>query len=200
MKILNKIITLIIITVATASIVACEKKNQNQTQAPHTLYPNCVNCGGVINGPEFFRSESADYAQTLRLNLSFIGSSLAATPYYNSYYGSPVINYNGPVAANGSLIINWGSYSGGCVIQPGQYTLSTLQAGTWANAIVQNLRLQAYGPSNMIISLPVAQVSAKRYDQMGQLWTEIPQVGRVFGNVVIENVNGLRCYREFLVD
>ncbi|MES2803287.1 MAG: hypothetical protein V4654_12405 [Bdellovibrionota bacterium] len=201
MKTLSKFISIIIVTIATAYIVACDQKNKNSTTIALPVYQNCVNCGGVINGLEFFRSQSKDFNRTVLLDLSFVGSTNVAAPYYgNLNYGSPVINYTGPVAVTGTLNINMGTNAGGCLIQPGQYTLSTLQAGTWSNAIVQNLRIQAYGPSNMIISIPMAQVSAKRYDQMGRLWSEIPQMGRIFGNVIIENVNGYRCYSDILVD
>lgn len=200
-KLTSKIISVLLVTAATTYIVACDQKNNNSTATVLPVYQNCVNCGGVISGSEFFRSESKNYNQTVLLNLSFVGSTNVATPYYgNLNYGSPVITYNGPVAVTGTMNINMGTNAGGCLIQPGQYTLSTLQAGTWSNAIVQNLRIQAYGPSNMIISIPLAQVSAKRYDQMGRLWSEIPQVGRIFGNVIIENVNGYRCYTDILVD
>jgi hypothetical protein len=201
MKTITKALSILTIAGLATWTVACDKKTQNN-QTPPVVYQNCVNCGGVINGAEFFRSQSKDYAQSILLNLNFIGSNTVVQPYYNnSYYGgSAVINYSGPVAAAGTLTINVGSYFGECVLQPGQYSISTLQAGTWANAVVQNLRLQAYGPTNMIISIPIAQVSAKRYDQMGRLWTEIPQEGRIFGNVIIENVNGYRCYRDILVD
>lgn len=201
MKTLSKMMTLVVLSVAAVSMMACENKNKNNSVQALPVYQNCVNCGGVINGTEFFRSESKDYNQTTLLNLSFVGSTNVALPYYNNLnYGSPVINYSGPVAVTGTMSVSIGANMGGCLIQPGQYTLSTLQAGTWSNAIVQNLKLQAYGPSNMILSIPIAQVSAKRYDQMGRLWTEIPQNGRIFGNVIIENVNGYRCYADILVD
>lgn len=201
MKTLSKMITLTAVTIATAFVIACENKNKNNnTAVTLPVYQNCANCG-IINGAQFFTSESKDYNQTLLMNLNFVGSTSVGLPYYNNLnYGSPVINYTGPVAVTGTLSIVTGQNLGGCLIQPGQYALSTLQAGTWSNAIVQNLRLQAYGPSNMIISMPIAQVSAKRYDQMGRLWTEIPQTGRIFGNVIIENVNGYRCYADILVD
>lgn len=201
MKTLNKIISLAAVTLATTLLIACENRNQNSNQTQLPVYQNCVNCGGVINGVEFFRSESKDYYNTTLINLSFLSSTNVALPYYgNLGFGSSVITYNGPVAATGTLYISYGNNLGGCLIQPGQYTLSTLQAGTWSNAVVRDLRLQAYGPSNMILSIPQAQVSAKRYDQMGRLWSEIPQIGRIFGNVIIENVNGYRCYADILVD
>jgi hypothetical protein len=201
MKTLSKMISLTAVTLATMFVIACDNKNQNNNTQVLPVYQNCVNCGGVINGAEFFRSESKDFYQTTLLNLSFVGSTNVGIPYYgNLNYGSSVITYNGPVAVTGTMSISYGNNLGGCLIQPGQYTLSTLQAGTWSNAVVQNLRLQAYGPSNMIISIPQAQVSAKRYDQMGRLWSEIPQTGRIFGNVIIENVNGYRCYANILVD
>lgn len=201
MKTLTKLISVLIITAATSYIVACDQKNNNSANQGLPVYQNCVNCGGVMTGSEFFRSESVDYSQSFLLYLSFVGSNTVALPYYgNLNYGSPVINYSGPVAATGTLSISYGVNAGGCLIQPGQYTLSTLQAGTWSNAIVSSLRLQAYGPSNMIISIPMAQVAAKRYDQAGRLWSEVPQIGRIFGNVIIENVNGYRCYTDILVN
>lgn len=195
-----KILSSITIIIASAYIVACDQKNKSAaTVLP--VFQNCVNCGGVITGSEFFRSESVDYNQIFLINLSFVGSNTVAAPYYgNLNYGSPIINYAGPVAVTGSLSVNAGTHAGGCLIQPGQYTLSTLQAGNWSNSIVSGLRIQAYGPSNMIISIPMAQVAAKRYDQMGRLWSEIPQIGRIFGNVIIENVNGYRCYTDILVN
>lgn len=201
MKSITKVLSILTIASLTTWVVACDKKEKNNQPLP-TVYQNCVNCGGVINGPEFFRSQSKDYSQSMQLNLNFAGSNNVNQPYYNNPYygGSAVINYYGPVAVNGLLNINMGGYSGTCLIQPGQYRVSTLQAGTWANAIVQNLRLQAYGPTNMIFSIPQAQVSAKRYDQMGRLWTEIPQEGRIFGEMIIENVNGARCYSDILLD
>jgi hypothetical protein len=202
MKTLTKLISVLLITAATSYIVACDQKNKStSTTQILPVYQNCVNCGGVITGSEFFRSESVDYNQSFLLSLSFVGSSTVAAPYYgNLNYGSPIINYSGPVAVTGTLSISTGVNAGGCLIQPGSYTLSTLQAGTWSNAIVSSLRVQAYGPSNMIISIPMAQVAAKRYDQMGRLWSEVPQVGRIFGNVIIENVNGYRCYTDILVN
>lgn len=199
MKTLSKMITLTAITIATAFVIACENKNKNN-QTTFPVYQNCVNCG-VINGSEFFRSESQYANQSIVMNMNFVGSASVAAPYYNNLnYGSPVINYSGPVAVTGSMSIALGYNLGGCLVQPGQYTLSTVQAGTWSNAIVQNLRLQAYGPSNMMISIPTAQVSAKPFNQMGNLWTEIPQMGRIFGRVMIESVNGYRCYADILVD
>ncbi|AZZ36602.1 hypothetical protein CIK05_07300 [Bdellovibrio sp. qaytius] len=201
MKTLTKLISTLLLTAATTYIVACDKNIKSSTTQVLPVYQNCVNCGGVITGSEFFRSESTDYNQTFLLNLNFTGSNTVAAPYYgNLNYGSPIINYSGPVAVTGTLNIAIGTNAGGCLIQPGQYTLSTLQAGTWSNSIVSSLRVQAYGPSNMIISIPMAQVAAKRYDQMGRLWSEIPQIGRIFGDVIIENVNGYRCYSDILVN
>lgn len=199
MKTLSKILTLTTVTLAVMTIAACDKKNQNPSPV-YSAYQNCVNCGGVINGIEFFRAQSKDFTNSLNLNLGFVGSNTVAAPYYNQFAYSPVITYSGPVAVTGTLDVAVGSYSGGCMLQPGRYVLSTLQAGTWSNAGVRNLRIQAYGPTNMILSVPQAQVSAKSYNQMGQLWSEIPQIGRLFGNVIIENVNGYRCYSDILVE
>lgn len=200
MKTITQLLSVLTITVATIYITACGQKNQN-TNAVLPVYQNCINCSGVITGSEFFRSESVDITQTLQLNLSFAGSNNVTTPYYsNLNYGSPIIHYSGPVAVVGTLNISLGSNIGGCLIQPGTYTLSTLQAGTWSNSIVNSLRVQAYGPTNMILSIPIAQVGAKRYDQMGRLWTEIPQLGRLIGSLIVENVNGIRCYADILVN
>lgn len=194
MKNFTKLMTLTAVTIATAFVIACENKNKNN-QANLPVYQN------GIGGSEFFRSESKDTNQTLFFNLSFLSSSGVAAPYYsNQVYGSPVINYVGPVAANGALNVTMGQYLGGCLVPAGTYNLSTIQTGVWANALVQNVRMQASGPASMILSIRNAQVSAKPYNQMGNLWTEIPQYGRIFGKIVIENVNGYNCYADLLVD
>lgn len=195
MKTLTKMMTLTAVTIATAFVIACENKNKNNP-ANLPVYQN-----GMVNGPEFFRAESKDTNQTMFFNFSFLSSTGVATPYYNNLnYGSPVINYVGPVGVNGSLSVTMGQYLGGCLVQAGTYTLSTVQVGTWSNALVQDVRLQASGPASMIISIRNAQVAAKPYNQMGNLWTEIPQYGRIFGKLVIENVNGYNCYADVLVD
>lgn len=194
MKTFTKLMTLTAVTIATAFVIACENKNKNN-QANLPVYQN------GIGGAEFFRSESKDTNQTLFFNLSFLSSSGVAAPYYNNLnYGSPVINYVGPVAVNGSLSVTMGQYLGGCLVPAGTYTLSTVQTGVWTNAIVQNVRIQAVGPASMILSIRNAQVSAKPYNQMGNLWTEIPQYGRIFGRIVIESANGYNCYGDILVD
>lgn len=193
MKKLNKIITLTAALGLALGMSACEK-NKDQAQQPIAVYQNCSNCGGMINGSEFFRSESKDITGYVQLALSFVGSNYIQPQYY-SYSGSPIVTYNGIVAANGSISINLPMYNNGCVVPAGSYSISTLQAGTWNRTFVSNIRLQAAGPATLVLSIPRAQVSAKRYDQMGQLWTEIPQVGRLFGDLVIESLNGSQCYR-----
>lgn len=201
MKTLKQIITLAAITLTTAWFASCN--NGSTTSAAPVLaptyYQNCLNCGGITNGTAFYTSTSTDFSNLLLLNLRFSGSNAAASSYYGAY-GSPIITYQGPVVANGSLSVNLGMNSMGCVIPAGTYSLSTIQAGTWASSIVQGLRMQANGPAQMVVSISTAQVSAKPYGEQSALWSEIPQQGGLFGDLIIESVNGYQCYRDILVN
>lgn len=122
------------------------------------------------------------------------------TGYNTGYYGgyNPIVTYQGPVAATGQLQINQGISTWGCMIPPGSYTLNTIQAGQWSSAMVSGLVLQASnGGYNLMISIPQAQVSAKA--PTGQTWNEVAPQGRLFGNFVIQSVNGMNCQFSTLI-
>jgi hypothetical protein len=106
---------------------------------------------------------------------------------------SPVISYNGPVAANGTMTILQGMSLGMCQLPGGSYGLSTITPGQWSSAMVYNLRMQASGPASVVMTLSQGMVSAKTGSQLGSTWSEIAAVGRIFGTVNIESVNGYPC-------
>lgn len=113
--------------------------------------------------------------------------------------GSPIITYSGPVAASGTMTILQSMSLGMCQLPGGTYSLGTVTSGQWMSAMVYGLRMQASGPASVVMSISQGQVSAKTGSQLGQTWSEINPVGRIFGNVVIESVNGYPCNISVLV-
>lgn len=207
LKALSKFMGLMALTVF---IFSCGQNGQ-QNQNPNNVFANCANCGAITGGQTFFQSQSADTMYGMTVNLNFIGN-VGYNPYNNQYGQTqqypntaynPIISYMGVVAAQGSLQLSQpvgfggGSYNpqygqmGGCFMPAGVYTIGTMQAGQWNQAIVSNLILSAVGPAQVIISIPQAQVAAK--SQMGATWNEVAPVGRLFGNFVIQSVNGVAC-------
>lgn len=189
--------SIVVLTAIAGSLIGCKQPaNTNQQVLP--VYQNCLNCSGLVGGQEFFRAEAKDYSNQLRAQLSFVGAQVFSS--FTNYYASPVVTYTGPVAVQGALQIDLGLNSMGCIIPAGTYNVTTLQAGQWMRSAMAGVRLQALGPAQIVLSISRAQVAAKQYNQMGYLWSEIPQQGRLFGNLVIESVNGYQCQRSVLVD
>lgn len=168
-------------------------------------YQNCINCQNT--GPTFFTAESVDYTGLLRLSWSFSSgqATIAQTNPYNYGYGGGYNygfgmgsgnmtpgSYYGSVSSTGQMTLAQPMNLGYCSIPGGTYTLSTYQAGQWAYGIVSNLTMQAYGPANLQISF-LGQVSSPGYLSGSQLSSSTNSVGRMFGNLRIESVNGQIC-------
>ena len=122
---------------------------------------------------------------------------------YNQYpqYGqqNSVISYNGPVSVNGIIAVTQQLNLGNCIIPAGTYQLRTLAQGQWSAGIVYNLRMQAVGPVNLMLTVTQGQVSAKTGSQLGSTWSEIAPVGRMFANLMFDSVNGYQCSQSVLV-
>ncbi|MBC7457547.1 MAG: hypothetical protein H7235_04670 [Bdellovibrionaceae bacterium] len=207
LKALSKFMGLLTVTLF---VFSCSKNGQDQNV--NNVFAKCANCGALTNGQTFFQSQSSDTMYGIVLNLNFIGnvgynpysSQYGQTQQYNNGSYNPIISYSGVVAAQGSLQLNqsignnYGGYNPqygqqhvGCFMPAGTYTVGTMQAGQWNQAIVSNLILTAVGPAQVIISIPQAQVAAKT--QTGATWNEVAPVGRLFGNFLIQSVNGIPC-------
>lgn len=193
----------------TVFIFSCGRNGTDQNNV-NTVFANCGNCSALTGGQTFFQSQSSDTIYGLSVNLNFIGN-VGYSPY-NNYGGAynPIISYSGMVAVQGSLQLSqpigntYGGYNpqygqamSGCFMPAGVYTIGTVQAGQWNQAIVSNLVLSAVGPAQVIISIPQAQVAAK--SQLGATWNEVAPVGRLFGNFVIQSVNGMNCNMTTLI-
>lgn len=195
------------IMAVTLFVFSCARNGTDQNV--NNVFANCANCGSITGGQTFFQSQSTDTMYGMNLNLNFIGN-VGFNPYNNQYgqtqqyQYNPIVSYSGVVAAQGSLQLNqpignnFGVYNpqlgqqfAGCYMPAGTYTVGTMQAGQWNQALVSNLILTAVGPAQVIISIPQAQVAAKT--QLGATWNEVAPVGRLFGNVVIQSVNGVAC-------
>lgn len=201
------------------TLTACGNNGGGGNSAPVVQQNNVcgvnVSCQPAIGGNTFFQSESQDWYGYLKLNLTFtalnpIQSQPMPTPSYpygggyigGSYpgtNGSPIITYAGPVSSAGVLTVMQNLSSGYCQLPVGTYNLMTVSPGQWTSAMVYGLRMQASGPTNAVISIQQAQVGAKTGIQLGQTWSEINPVGRLFGNVSVESVNGYPCNISVLV-
>ena len=169
---------------------ACGNNGSNSNNNGN-VFQNGGQLGAITGGQTFFLSQSTDVTFGMTVDLSFIGQ-IGFNPYNNGAY-NPIVSYAGPVAVQGSLKVNQivAQPFGGCFLPAGIYTLQTLQAGQWNRAIVSQLTMTAQGPVIAIVSIPQAQVAAK--SQLGATWNEVAPVGRLFGNFVIQSVNGVPC-------
>ena len=200
----------------TVFIFSCAKTGSDQNPN-NNVYANCASCGAISGGQSFFQSQSQSTIYAMNVNLNFIGNVGYNTQYnspqtqqypYNQYNNgsyNPIISYSGAVAAQGQMILNqpigtqynqnyntqYAQQYGSCYLPAGTYTIQTMQTGQWSQAIVRGLVLAATGPVQVVISIPQAQVSAK--SQLGATWNEVAPAGRLFGNFVIQSVNGVAC-------
>lgn len=182
--------------VALTFIAACGNKggnNSNQQVIPVTPFQACANCQN-INGAVFFSAESVDYTGSIRLNWTFSGQ---ASPVVQSYpyqsNGMTPGTYYGPVAAQGQLSVSQAMNLGYCVVPAGVYSVGTIQAGQWGYGIASGLALQAIsGATSMLITFN-GQVSSPGYLQDSQASSSTNPVGRMFGNLQIQSINGQQC-------
>jgi hypothetical protein len=178
MKTLNKIILMLAVVV----LSACPKNNNNNDQNQN-VYVNCVNCSGVVNGPEFLFTDSTELNNSFTLHMSLMGTTNTAN--YGAYYSGPA------AVSRGDLQMSQGLYQGYCLIPAGSYSLGTVEAGTYQNGILQGLRIIAQGPATLILRMQSAQISSQNNrDANGYLLSQ----QRLFSaNTVIESVNGQVC-------
>lgn len=192
-------------------------------------FQNCLNCQGINGGVFFQAESQDSYGAIRLnwgfsgQNTTFSQPQINQYPnqypnqynsqypnqYNNQYNGQASypygtgsnnpISYSGLVAAQGILTVASGMSLGYCQLPAGSYNLGTINPGQWNSGIVSNLKLQATGPAVIILNLTQGQVAAKTGGQLGQTWSEIPAVGRIFGNVMIESVNGYACSMSVLV-
>lgn len=174
-----------------AFLVACGNKgggNNVVQQAPVMPFQQCFNCQN-INGSVFFSAESIDYTNSVHLYWTFSGQSNYA---YQTTAMTPG-TYYGPVATTGQMSISQSMNLGYCVVPAGTYTLATVQAGQWGYGIASGLALQAINGSYSMIMSFNGQVSSPGSLQNGQLSSSTNTVGRMFGNLQIQSINGQQC-------
>lgn len=186
----------------TAWVVACGGQGGNNNQQPvypqqpvQPVYPNCLNCQN-INGSAFFTATSQDQYGVMQFtSWIFLGQNVMTANSYNS----PIVSYNGPVSSQGQMQVSQTVTYGYCQLPAGGYTLSTLSVGQWSGGVVSNLRMQASGAAQIIMTLSQGQVEGKTGSQLGYAWNEISPTGRMFGNLVLESVNGVPCQYSVLI-
>jgi hypothetical protein len=179
-------------------LIACGKTNSNEIDK-NNAFQNCTNCSNftpVGSGNEFLRSMSQDTYGMLQVNLSLMYQIYGANiSNYNVNYAAFVSSYSGMVAAVGSVVLNQNftmnvntqENSTYCLMPKGEYTARTLQAGQWSNLGVSGLKLELFGPANVVLSSPRGQISA------ANPVTNFNATGRLQGNAVVESINGNPC-------
>lgn len=223
-KLLKYSASVVLFSVIT-SLAACGSKGGNNAPppvGPNPVLQNCVNCQNLFQAfSEYFPNPYAQVVAGITLNWTFqsqvgIQQPLQPQQYnpYNPYptnpYGSggqvsigsgynSVVNYVGPVSASGIISIAQPMTLGYCQIPAGDYQLITMAQGQWSSGIVTNLRLQAVGPATINLVLTQGQVAAKTGSQLGSTWSEIAPIGRIFGNIMFESMNGHQCSQSILV-
>ncbi|MFZ3231675.1 MAG: hypothetical protein WA160_15810 [Pseudobdellovibrio sp.] len=220
-KLLKYSASLLVVSVMMV-LTACGNKSSSDPVV-QPVYQPCVNCQQNIPGQGqlgsvIFQAESQDYYGMVKFNWSFTAQGTIGNNYngynnqgniygggssygnnYGNTMGSPVVTYSGPVSANGTISVAQVMSSGNCQLPAGAYNLITSTPGQWTSAMVYNLRMQANGPAAVVLTLAQGQVSAKTGSQLGQTWSEINPVGRIFGNVMIESINGVPCNTQMMV-
>lgn len=199
-----------LITVA-LMLFSCGKNNSNNNN--NNGYWGYQN--GMVGGQTFFTSQSTDTSNRLAISLNFMGNTGYYNQGYNPYnqmnsynqmpygygygynYNSPIVSYQGQTVVTGQMQIMQTLGNWGCMIPAGTYTVQTVQPGQWNSAIVTGLSLVAMGPAQIMLSIPQAQVSAK--GSKGATWSETAPMGRLFGNLMIQSVNGMACQMSTLI-
>jgi hypothetical protein len=183
-----------------STLVACGKKTDNNNQNLNAFTQNCINCvDNGITGFPFFSSQSQaykpsyygyGYTNAMTLNLSFSGQNINAQAQAqdnNNQFVSPAMNYVGKVSAAGQVNVAAVLNLGFCPAVPaGQYNLSTQTVGQWSKGAISGLRMLISGPVTMTAVINQAQAYEYGYSQYSNN-------SRVYGQIVIEQVNGYFC-------
>lgn len=189
----------------TLLLFSCAKGGADNNANPNNnTNANCVNCTGIVNGQNFFQSQSVDISNQFSLSLNFAGSGTTAYPttQYSGQTGYPttgysmITSYNGLVYAQGQLQIPQGINSYNCSIPAGTYTVQTVQAAQWSYPTISVLVMQATGPVSLMVQLSNAYVEPPGG---GRTWAEVPPIGRIWGNVIIQSLNGYNCQTSTLI-
>ncbi|MEK6628334.1 MAG: hypothetical protein AABY53_06890 [Bdellovibrionota bacterium] len=193
-----------ILTVAILStlLIACGKKN-DQTLPVNAFTQSCAGpeCQ-TISGFPFFSAQTRAYQQgqyysnsaVMSVNWSFSGQNINGQGQGQQYnqYASPAMNYVGKVSAAGSVTVSGLLNLGFCPQVPaGTYNLTTQTVGQWSNGQISGLRMFISGSSiTMTASLSQAQASEYSY---GYGYQSGVSNSRIYGNLIIEQVNGYYC-------
>lgn len=141
---------IVAMVVSASFMVACgNKSNDDSSTNPYGQYgaygANCIS--SCVQGGVPVTNATATY-MGMQFNLQLFGSPQAVM--YAQQTGT---FYQGPIAIGGSLQVS-GASVGACYLPPGQYMVSTLQGSQiTSGSSLGNLRIQATGPSTIVIDL-----------------------------------------------
>ena len=167
--------------------------NQSGSDNKNNPPPNTVYFQGMSQ--QVFTADMQDYSGRWVMRLNLLGQNNIQPLGSNN-----PIDYSGPISAVGKMNIDLGYSTLGCIIPAGPYTVQTIQAGVLNRSFVGALKLEALGPARVVMAISQAQFSAKYYEQMGYTYPEVGNKGRLFGDIIIESINGLPCQRSVLME
>lgn len=194
-------------------ITACNKNTSNSSQpavinpllptVPGVVAPGCVSC--ITNGAQMgflATTDSNNGGRSMYLGLDFYGDATRAD------FNDPKVplKYAGIVQAKGLLRVQSLDTSL-CNLPPGDYMISTVQAGTWQGGFMSTLALNSFGPSNLRLQGVSAQnggillftfVQGAIYNGSSINGVSNVETARMGGSIKIETFNGMPCHATLL--
>ncbi|XGC79582.1 hypothetical protein ACES2L_09615 [Bdellovibrio bacteriovorus] len=179
------------------TLAACGKDGGGSVAVAPNGITNCSNCSTIVTPVTLATFESASPSRNVTLkSMSLIAQSSNIQPNAS---GNNYNNYQGPVAAQGSMIVTSaqadtdinGAALSSCVLQAGTYIVETKQVG----------QLGLYG-TNLSIPLLVArqgsQIVEMKIEAPGSEGMGLYQSGtRVWAKVSITRINNITCSSNF---
>lgn len=180
-KLLLQVMSIVALTL---SFVACNKKDDNTNSSYNGINPyginglnNCSNCQGLVGGSTLVQVQGSSGDNSVLMSLNVLGSGVNQNPYYNT-----VSTYSGPVGLAGAMSIQSVSYML-CGAPPGQYNITTVQAGQMAYGTMSSVKVLA---DNGQVRLVLNVVQGILYG----LTANQPRIGL---SAYVESINGQGC-------
>lgn len=194
MNALKRTIHVALVAIAVGFLTACPAKkddNNGSVGQPVPPYgvPGCPGCPpGTGQNLALAFGQHSPSTLALGLNFTAVGSPTSQPGLPPGYQVNPGY-YAGPVVASGEMFVT-GQSSYTCPMVPGVYVINSIQPGQWQANMFGGLRVNAVGPSNVILNI-----------YRGGVYQAVPEVnyqGRRFPNnmwaeVIVESVNGYPC-------
>jgi hypothetical protein len=144
-----KKVTLLLI--AMLGLAGCPStKGNSSLNGVNGINANCMNCT--------FTAGVFSQSVTSQIDQAALTLTLAGDVNQMNLWGrngqNPIFSYQGPISISGTLNVSaYGLLFGMCQLPPGQYTVRTLQAGTYSMGVFQVPVIEFVGPVRLIAAL-----------------------------------------------